>query len=426
MKHFIAFVRRCAAEVPRGGWRYKAWLGLLAVLCLIGLNAWARQVAEGLIVTGMSDAVSWGLYIANFTFLVGIAAAAVLLVIPVYVYRDRALRDLVVFGEWMAVAALLMCMAFVVVDLGRPDRVWHMIPGIGRPNFPSSILAWDMLVLSGYLLLNVYLATYLLYSRYQRRKPAGRLYMPFVFASMVWAIAIHTVTAFLFMGLGARPFWNTAIVGPRFIASAFAAGPALIVLILLAVRAATDFRFPARALRHLRSIIQVAMLVNIFLLANELFAEFYTDSLHVASATYLYFGLHGHTALVPWIWAALLLNITAMVLFVSPITRKAGWLAAACGMAVVGIWVEKGMGLIIPGFVPTPLGEIVEYHPSLNEMLVTLGIWAFGALCYTVLVKASLPVLQGRIVEQQAVYPEPAEPARVPRREPDPVSVTFP
>jgi Ni/Fe-hydrogenase subunit HybB-like protein len=416
MQDFALFARRCAAEMFSGGWRYQVWIALLVAVCLVGLNAWARQLAEGLIVTGMTDQVSWGLYIANFTYLVGIAAAAVLLVIPVYVYRNRALRDLVVFGEWLAVAALVMCLAFVIVDLGRPDRILHMFPLVGRPNFPSSILTWDMLVLSAYLLLNLYLATFFLYSRYRQRRPGGRLYKSLIYVSIFCAIAIHTVTAFLLMGLGARPLWNTAIVGPRFIASAFTAGPALIVLVLLAIRRTTGFQFPDRAISTLRSIIQVAILVNVFLLINELFAEFYTDSLHVASATYLYFGLHGHNALVPWIWTALFLNVVAMLMLITPITRRSSWMAAACAMAVVGIWIEKGMGLIVPGFIPTPLGEVVEYFPSLNEVLVTMGIWALGALCYTLLVRASLGVLQGRIIERREYGREPVvAPHRAPR-----------
>ena len=193
----------------------------------------------GLIVTGMSDEVSWGVYIANFTFLVGVAAAAVMMVIPVYIYNNEELHDLVIFGELLAVAAILMCLAFVTVDLGRPDRFWHLIPGIGQFNFPASMLSWDVLVLNGYLLLNVHICGYLLYCRYRGRTPAKWFYIPFVFIAIVWAVSIHTVTAFLYVGLGGRPFWNSAIVGPRFLASAFTAGPALIILAMQVVRRVT-------------------------------------------------------------------------------------------------------------------------------------------------------------------------------------------
>ena len=220
---FFSGVARAIAFV--GDWRYYAWIGLLTVICLLGLNAYCRQFAHGLIVTGMSDEVSWGVYIANFTFLVGVAAAAVMMVIPVYIYKNEDLHDLVIFGELLAVAAILMCLAFVTVDLGRPDRFWHLIPGIGQFNFPKSMLSWDVIVLNGYLLLNVYICGYLLYCRYRKTKPGKWFYIPFVFIAIVWAVSIHTVTAFLYVGLGGRPFWNSSIVGPRFLASAFTAGP---------------------------------------------------------------------------------------------------------------------------------------------------------------------------------------------------------
>ncbi len=403
MRHFLTFLGRCTATAFSGSVRYKAWLALLAAITLVGLNAYARQLVHGLETTGLSDQISWGFYIANFTYLVGIAAAAVLVVIPVYVYRNKALRDLVVFGEAMAVAALLMCIAFVLVDLGRPDRFWHMIPFWGRVNFPTSILAWDVIVLLGYLVINLYLGAYIVYARYRGRRPRPAFYIPVVMVSIVWAISIHTVTAFLYMGLAGRPFWNTAILGPRFIASAFTAGPALIVITLLVIRRVANLVFGDDALLMLRSIIQVAIVVNLFLLMNELFAEFYSSSLHSNSATYLYFGLEGFSELVPRIWTALLFDFVALIIFVLPISKNLTWLTIACALSITGLWVEKGLGLVVPGFLPTPLGEMLVYTPSINEILVGVGIWAFGVMLYSMLVRVALAVIQGRLSDK--IYP---------------------
>src|ERR1019366_3855018 len=239
VRNYLVFLWRCGRVAFVGDWRYYTWGGVLSVFCLLGINAYAKQFAYGLVVTGMSDQVSWGVYIANFPFLVGVAAAAVMMVIPVYIYGNEEMHDLVIFGELLAVGAIFMCLACVTVDLGRPDRFWHLIPGIGQFNFPASMLSWDVLVLNGYLLLNVHICGYLLYCRYRGRAPAKWFYIPFVFIAIVWAVSIHTVTAFLYVGLGGRPFWNSAIVGPRFLASAFTAGPALIILAMQVVRRVT-------------------------------------------------------------------------------------------------------------------------------------------------------------------------------------------
>ena len=394
MKRYCTFLWECFRISFVGDWRYYAWMTVLTAVALLGLNAYCKQIVAGLVATGMTDQVSWGLYIANFTFLVGLAAAAAMLVIPVYVYRNMHLHDVVIFGELLAVAVIIMCLMFVMVDLGRPDRFLHMAQ---RFNFPGSMLTWDVIALNGYLLLNLHICGYLIYCAYCERQPSRLFYVPFVFVAIVWAVSIHTVTAFLYVGLGGRPFWNSAIIAPRFLASAFAAGPAFIILTLQVVRHYTKYEVSDESLLTLRRIVQVAVLINMFLLVCELFTEFYTDSAHVASAQYLYFGLKGRHALVPWIWFAVVLNTCATILFVLPASRGLRSLNVACVCAIIGIWIEKGMGLIVPAFIPTPLGEIVEYVPTWNETFVCLGIWAFGLLLYTICVRAAIPVLHGEL-----------------------------
>ncbi len=400
MKKYATFLWDCFRLSFVGDWRYHLWMTILTLMSLAGLYAYCQQLVHGLVTTGMTDHVSWGMYIANFTYLVGLAAAAAMLVIPVYIYRNMHLYDVVIFGELLAVAVIIMCLMFVMADLGRPDRFMHLL---WRFNFPGSMLTWDVIALNGYLLLNLHICGYLIYCVYCGRKPSPVFYVPFVFIAIVWAISIHTVTAFLYVGLGGRPFWNSAIIAPRFLASAFAAGPAFIILTLQIVRRFTRHRVSDDALFTLRRIVQVAMIINMFLLTCEVFTEFYTGSAHVASARYLYFGLHGQDALVPWIWTAIGMNVIATVLVMLPASRGMNMLNVACVLAIFGIWIEKGMGLIVPAFVPTPLGEIVEYVPTIHETIVCFGIWAFGLLLYTIFVRVSVPVLAGEVTYEKRI-----------------------
>jgi molybdopterin-containing oxidoreductase family membrane subunit len=397
LRDYLYFLWRCFIISFHGNPLFYVWMTFLSCVALVGINAYCKQLVNGLMMTGMTDHVSWGLYIANFTYLVGMAAAAVMLVIPAYLYDRKEIHEITIFGELFAIASIIMCLLFVIVDLGRPDRFWHLIPGIGRFNFPVSMLSWDVVVLNIYLFLNLHITGYLLYMKYLGRTPKNWLYLPFVLISIVWAISIHTVTSFLLSGLASRPFWNTAIMGPRFIASAFAAGPAVIIITLQLIRKVFNYHTSDKAIYLLRNIIQVSMTINLFLFINEVFKEFYTGSLHNASARYLLFGLHGHDMLVPWIWSALAMNTAALILLLTPLSRRFEVLNIACILLIIGIWIEKGMGLIIPGFIPNSLGEIVEYFPTWNEIFICAGIWAIGGLIYTVLLRCSIPILKGRL-----------------------------
>jgi len=394
----VQFIFDGIREMFRGPREYWIWLGALAAIVAFGAWSYSQQLMHGLVVTGMSDQVSWGFYISNFAFLVGIAAAAVLLVIPAYLFDRKDIKDVVLIGEGMAVAAVTMAILFVVADLGRPDRLWHMLPGIGRFNWPVSLLAWDVLVLSIYLLLNLAIPFYILYSQYRGKEPNFRLYFPFVVVAMFWAISIHTVTAFLFSANPARPFWHTSLLGPRFIASAFASGPALIIITLQVVRKVTSYNISQSVIDTLALIMTTALQISLFFVGVELFTDFYNEGAHAASMHYLFFGLGGFASLRSWIWLALVLNVVAVViLMIHPLRRKTRLLNIACVLAFFGIWIEKGMGLVIPGFIPTPLGEIFEYTPTSVELGVAAGIWAFGILVFTLLAKAVIAIKQGKI-----------------------------
>jgi len=394
-KGLVAFTSDCMRWSLSGGIGFKIYIVTLLAFMSAGIYAYTNQFQHGLITTGMSNIVSWGLYISNFTFFVGVAAAAVMLIIPAYILKDKDLHEVVIIGEGVAVGALVMCLVFITVDMGGPLKVWHMIPGIGLFNWPSSILTWDMLVLNGYLALNTLVPLYILYCNYNGDKPVGWKYKPFVFLSIFWAVSIHMTTAFLYQGLPARPFWNNPLLGPRFLASAFAAGPAVIMMVLIVIQQKTSYLIDKNVFLKLKRIIVVSAIINLLMLFSEIFKEFYNATHHSLSAQYLFFGLDGHDALVPWIWTAIGLNILGTLLFAfDPTKCNPKYLMPAAISLFTGIWIEKGFGLIIPGFIPSPMGEVVDYAPTPNEIIITLGVLATGILVVTLVIKPALVILQ--------------------------------
>ncbi|KAA1242447.1 sulfate reduction electron transfer complex DsrMKJOP subunit DsrP [Aquimarina sp. RZ0] len=398
LKVFGSLVKDSLDTITKGSMKYLIWMGFLTFVMLAGMYCYSIQLEHGLSVTGMNDRVSWGLYISNFTFLVGVAAAAVMLVMPTYVLKDIDFKQAVLIGEGLAVAALIMCLAFVVADMGSPSVLWHMIPGLGVFNFPNSMLTWDVIVLNGYLFINITIPLYILFRHYQGKDANPKVYVPGAVLSVFWAVGIHLVTAFLYQGLQARPFWNNALLGPRFLASAFAAGPALIILVLAVIRSFTDFKIADKTIRKIAIIITVAAQINLIMLVSELFKEFYAPTHHSESAYYLFFGLEGKTALLPWIWTAIPLNVLATVLLTfGKLRNNFKVLYFCCFILFVAIWIEKGFGLIVPGFIPGPYGTIAEYTPTGIEIGVTLGIWALGAFVFTILAKTAIEIETGKL-----------------------------
>ncbi len=403
LAHFWAFVTGSVVIVARGNRAYWAWVALLGLLIAVGVVTYGYQLSEGLIVSNMRDQVSWGFYIGNFTFLVGVAAAAVVLVIPAYVYEWGPIKEVVLIGELMAVAAILMCILFVTVDIGRPERIWHLMPLVGMPNFPNSLLVWDILVLNAYLVVNIFIVTYLMYRSFLQRPYNAGFILPVIFLSIPLAILIHTVTAFLFMGLISRPFWHSALLAPRFLASAFCSGPALLVLIFQVVRRVGTSSVPDRALYKTGELLAYAMAVNLFFLGVEVFKEFYFPTAHAIHGHFQWFGTEGRVDIVVYTWMALAFNVTAFViLVVPPLRHKFVLLNTACVLAAVGVYIEKGMGLLLPGLTPDVLGEVYAYIPSPNELAVGVGIWALGALLFTWMVKIAMEINVGSF---RYVYP---------------------
>ena len=391
------FVVDYARYVIKGGPKFYAWMGALSLLILGMLYVYWLQNTEGLIVTGLTSQIHDGLYLANLVFLVGVAAGAVTIVFPAYVYHHEGMHKVTVLGEMLAISAVIMVMVFVFAHMGRPDRLWHMVPPWGIYSF-SSMLGWDVLVLNGYLLLNAIVGFWYLFSKYSGRPVNKKLFLALVYVSIVWALSIHTVTAFLLATNPSRPMWFHSMMPIRFIATAFAAGPALIIIVFLVIRNNTRFWIEDSAIQLLATIVTWCLGIALFLTLSEIVVEFYARTEHANGLYYLMFGLHGLTRLVPWFWAAVVLMAAAFVLLLMPsVRRDMNKLPFVCAMAFAGIWIEKGMGLIVPGFIPSPIGEVTEYFPSFVEWLMVLGIWAFGFFVLTILLKGAIGILLGDI-----------------------------
>ena len=398
MKKLIRFGLDYVSYVVRGSPKFYAWMVCLALLIVAWAYAFFVQATEGLAVTGLNNQVSDGLYLGNFAFLVGVAAAAVTVVFPAYVYHHKALHDVAVLGEMVAIDAVIMANLFVLSHLGRPDRAWHMAPIIGLINFPSAMLPLDAMVLVGYLLLNAVCGFYFLYTKYTGGRMNHSWYVPLVYVSIAWALSIHTVTAFLFNTMPARPFWHVGMLPIQFIATAFAAGPALIILMFLIIRRNTKLAIADEAINLLSTIATFCLGIALFLFMSEVVTEFYHPTEHSQGLEYLMFGVHGLGPLVPWFWSALAANIVAFVMLLIPRVRKDyRLLPVACVLIFAGIWVQKGSGLLVPGYIPSPIGEFSNYLPTTLEMLVALGNWAIGFFILTILAKGAIGILLGEV-----------------------------
>jgi len=373
----------------KGGKKYYGWMTFLLVIIGIGFLLYLKQLDFGLGITGLSRDVSWGFYIANFTFLVGVAAGGVMVVLPYYLHDYKAFGKVTILGEFLAIASVIMCVTFILVDLGQPMRVLNVFL---YPT-PNSVLFWDTIVLQGYLLLNIVIGWNVLEAE-RNGVHYQKWLKPLIYISIPWAISIHTVTAYLYCGLPGRGFWMTAILAPRFLSSAFASGPALLVLMCLIIRRVSSFDPGREQIQSLAKIVAYAICVNVFFFLCEVFVVFYSQiPEHMDHFKYLFVGLQGKGVYVPWMWSSLILMVIGIILTVNPITRKnEGVLAVACVVIFFGTWIDKGLGMISGGFTPNPLHQVSEYKPTPTEIMIALGVWAMGFLVLTALFKIAVSV----------------------------------
>ncbi len=390
---FIRLITESFKIIIKGGSRYYAWLAFLSILILWGASGYIQQLKHGLLVTNMRDPISWAFYIGNFTFLVGVAAAAIMLVIPAYIYNWKPMKEVVLFGELLAICAMIMVILFVIADIGNPLRLWHMIPLVGKLNLPQSLLAWDTLVLLIYFAINCFVVAYLLYSLFYKKEPNKKVLTPLILLSIPMAIGIHTVTAFIYNGFAGRPYWNSALLAPKFLASAFCSGPAVLIILFQILKKTTNFEIKDEAIWKIAELMAYAMFINLFFFFAEVFKEIYSNTEHLVHLKYLFVGVGENKDIVFFGWLSVILSFIAFLLFLIPRTRK-NVITLNIGAILIwfGVYIEKGIALLTPGFTPDPLGQIYVYRPSLIEIKVAVMIMSIGFLIFTLLTKIAIAI----------------------------------
>ncbi|MCI5164541.1 MAG: polysulfide reductase [Candidatus Electrothrix sp. GM3_4] len=401
----IAFARDFSSYAIKGGNLYYGWLLFLSFFILVGLCTTYIQMTKGLIVTGATDQIIWELFISNFIFTAHIAAAAVLVVIPAYIYKRKDMKDLAVIGEIIALTFVIIGLNFIMYHLGRPDRAWHVMPGVGIFNFPSSMLTYDIIVLNLYLAINVVAVSYLLYNRYFGQPINTKFYNPLIYLAVAWGPLIHIVTAFILSSNAQISAWHTAVLPFAFLSMAGASGSALVIVLFLLIRKFSKMHIADSVIDFYSQVMVWSLGIIMLVFASEIFTELYPGTHHAASLEFMMFGHHGLDAYVPWFWTVMAMVVVPFLLLLSAKIRKSynSLLPLTSLVVFMGILIEKPAVLVFPAFSPTPLGEYAVYHPTWIEIFNVLFIWAAGFIMLTLLIKGAIGVLTGEVRDPKTV-----------------------
>lgn len=402
MKTALSFAMDFGSYAIKGGSKYYAWLLFLGFFILVGSYTAYRQLAEGLILTGATDQVTMESFFANFIFTAHIAAAAILVVAPGYLYHRKDMKELAVLGEIVAVVFVATGITFILFHMGRPDRLWHIIPGIGHMNFPNSMLAFDTIVLNVYLLLNIIGVVYILYKKYVgtfHEKEMSRWFTAVVFLAIAWGPLIHIVTAFVLASSARMLPWDTAVLPFAFLTMAGASGCALITILFLIIRKTTKLVIGDPVIDLMTTIIAWSLGLLMLVIIAEIFTVLYSGTDHAASMKFSMFGHNGLNMFVPWFWGIMVALVGSFIALLFRKVRHSYDLLLPLVSFVVfmAILLEKPMILVFPAFSPSPLGEYTEYHVTLIEFFNVLLVWALGFLFLTLILKGAIGILTGEV-----------------------------
>jgi molybdopterin-containing oxidoreductase family membrane subunit len=380
-------------RVPRPR-AWPAWLAVLAVGLLIGFASFIYQWSQGLGVTGLSNTITWGLYIVAFMFLVGISAGGLIVVAGAELAGSTRFEHINRLAVVCSVAAVATAAGTILPDLGRPQRAWKMIV---QPHVTSP-LVWDMGVLSVYLaigLIDLWILT--------RRPLPRRALRIMAIVSLPVAILVHSVTAWIFGLLVARPFWNTPLLAPLFITSALVSGTALVVATGWVVERTTSFRVGSGVFDGLRRLLVWFVAADMFLLFTEVMTTLVSgDPAHRDQLDILLTG-----RLAPVFWAEILIGVAVpVVLLLSRASRRTSVLAGAAVLLLLGVLAKRINILFAAEFEPLvglapgipggrsgqPFRPDEVYLPTWVEAGVLIGMTAFFLTIVTIGVqRAVLP-----------------------------------
>lgn len=403
---FFRFLAYALRNTLVGSKVYYAWMGFLLVLSSFGVWGFYHHITVGLITTGMRDQVSWGISIGTYAFLIGVATSVIILLIPGYIYNWKPAKNIVIVGEILALSALTMCILFVMTDIGRPERFWHMLPFLGILNLPSSLMGWNAVVMPAYFFFDLFIIIYILYKAYVGKGYNEKFVYGYVIFMIFWAIVAHSITAFIFNVLPAHPYWNASILVPRFIATALASGGAILLLVLQMVRKIGQVEIDDEAVFKIADILNYVMFLNLLLFLSEVIMIFTSENQRFTHMRYYFVGLRSYA------WVAIFCNFSAyFLLMFRKLRENYFYLNIACVFIFIGIFIEKGIGLVIPGYIPTPLGEVYHYTPTLGEWAMMAGISGIGLIVATVFLKIAIPLVMTSKTSTKENKPTVDEPA---------------
>ncbi len=372
----------------------KIWIGALGLVTLWALASWIYELTQGLIVTGMRDEVSWGLYITSFAFFVGLSAGGLIMASAAEVFGVKSLRPLARLGVLSAAACVLVAAMELIPDLGRPERVWELFR---YPNWTSPMI-WDVIIVTLYLVFAIVDLT-LMTRRGRDPSRRARSLRIMAYIGLPAAVLLHSITAWIFGTQFSRPFWNTALMAPLFVTSAILSGTALVALVALAAQRFGGLSLPQETGSTLRKLIATTLAVDLFLVAADFITIMWGNE--PRDRAVLNMILPGGSLQVLFWLEWVVGGLIPFLLIVAPRERRTWHLGVASALVLVGVYafrVELVIGGLLKPILWFPPGVSLgstdigsssfqltgSYHPTWVEYSIVAGLIAFLALLLTV------------------------------------------